>query len=299
MRVGILFSEEDDASKTIRSAACDLLGVEPPAAGPGAPVLVKRARTPSGREVLLGTTASSLLEPGPVDEAFEADFLFFASRHRSESGQPALLVHAPGNWENAEYGGQPREVARTSGVLLARAFRALASAKETRALPHSVSLEVTHHGPTGLATPCAFVELGSRPADWTDRRAAAAVAEALVEAADHAAAWEVKKGRGGKWVPLGDARVGLGFGGTHYAPQFSKVVAETSFFTAHLVPKYHVRALTAELLEDAVENVAEEVSFFVLDWKGLNAADKNHLLPLLERFPGVEVLRARQVLKVR
>jgi len=29
---------------------------------------------------------------------------------------------------------------------------------------------------------------------------------------------------------------------------------------------------------------AEKIDYFVIDWKGINAQDKNYLIPLLEEF---------------
>ncbi|MHA1733986.1 MAG: D-aminoacyl-tRNA deacylase [Promethearchaeota archaeon] len=297
LRVGIVFSREDAASMNIRRFVLEGFGLFNGGddAGGGFHSVVGHI---DGHEVVLGTTPEPLLTPGDLDEEFDADVLIFASRHKSESGEPAILVHPTGNWAGAKYGGEPRRVSRTTGVLIREAYRKLVEVKSEFSLPHGVSMEVTHHGPTELRTPMLFIELGSTDADWRQEAPARAVARAILHVAKVASDWVVEKTPEGHWIPPGEISVGIGFGGTHYAPQFNKLVGGTNYATSHIVPKYYAREVTRELVEHILDRVAERVSCFILDWKGLNAADKNHLLPILESFqPEVEVLRARRLLK--
>ena len=74
-----------------------------------------------GNRIYLGLTNSSLihlddLKLAGTDIIF--DYIIIASRHRSQSSRPALLVHTTGNWGNdAEYGGNPRELSQASAFL--------------------------------------------------------------------------------------------------------------------------------------------------------------------------------------
>ena len=48
--------------------------------------------------------------------------------------------------------------------------------------------------------------------------------------------------------------------------------------------KYYIQGLNYELIKMMIENTLEKVDYFVVDWKGTNSADKQHLVPLLEEF---------------
>jgi D-aminoacyl-tRNA deacylase len=51
------------------------------------------------------------------------DVMVFASRHKSESGLRSLTVHPLGNYDRAEFGGQPRTLVPTSPALMTTALR--------------------------------------------------------------------------------------------------------------------------------------------------------------------------------
>ncbi len=251
-----------------------------------------------GCELVLGTIQNPLLDPGDIDEQFQCDLLIFASRHRSESGEPSILVHPTGNWKDAEYGGLPGRVSRTSGILIQKAYQAIKEKIKTFDLKHRASMEVTHHGPTECETPFFFIELGSTEREWTQEHPARFVAEVILEVARFAAGWSPEQNFDGHWIPPEGFQVGIGFGGTHYTPLFNKLVNRTNYATAHIVPKYFIRDLTREQIQHIIDRTMEHISFFVIDWKGMNAADKNHLLPILESFePEIPTLRVRKLLK--
>ena len=43
-----------------------------------------------------------------LEKINQYDFIIFASKHKSEKGQKALTVHAPGNFRSNEFGGEKR-----------------------------------------------------------------------------------------------------------------------------------------------------------------------------------------------
>jgi D-aminoacyl-tRNA deacylase len=219
----------------------------------------------------------------------------YASRHRSETARPALLAHVTGNWGDlAELGGEPRTVCIASGALLRLAFRALLRQKELHPeelAKFVVDLEVTHHGPTNLQTPLVFVELGSDETNWQDNAGAAAVASVIEELLD-----AIGKSNNDLAVLGHDlAGVGIGFGGLHYAQSFERVMADSAAALTHIIPKHAVKFMTREIIDLAVHNTFEPVSWFVLDWKGLNADDKAVLLPILETFPSIPIKRTKDL----
>ena len=156
--------------------------------------------------------------------AFDCDpeFLAFVSRHSGESGK-LLTAHVTGNFGGAEYGGEPESLARAAPGAEKRVVEALA-----RRAPegYEVGIECTHHGPTDVAVPSLFVELGSDEPQWEDPEAARAVARAVLDL----------RGTGANLVDDsgGRPRHVVGFGGGHYAPRFTRIVRETEWAVGHV-----------------------------------------------------------------
>ena len=53
------------------------------------------------------------------------DFIIFASKHKSEKSEKTLSIHAPGNWRNAELGGETGKVSKTSALFQKQLFERL------------------------------------------------------------------------------------------------------------------------------------------------------------------------------
>jgi len=229
--------------------------------------------------VNLGLTDSPLIELDELkldETSINPDLLIFASRHRSKTARPALLVHTTGNWgDAAEYGGNPHEVSKASAILLRTAFNSLLFQQRIKELQDfPIDIEVTHHGPTALEKPLIFMELGSSKSEWKIEKAGLAVAHAILNTCiDYAEALKKKP-------PI----IGIGFGGTHYAPQFRKLIIRKHIAVSFICPKYYIQDLTKEMVEKMISNNLEPIDMFIIDWKGTNSADKNHLLPILEDF---------------
>ena len=177
--------------------------------------------------------------------------LVIASRHKAESGRPTLTVHPNGNYGDAAFGGQPRTLQATAPQLMRNIFLELASCM----LEYDVSLEVTHHGPTGFRTSLVWAELGSTEKQWQDDEAAAFLVQCI----------ERGIGRRDK------AEVVIGFGGGHYAPKFSELEKGIAF--GHMCPKYAADLLDEGLVRQMVEK-SGGAKRAVLDDKGLNSAQK-------------------------
>ncbi|MHA1680510.1 MAG: D-aminoacyl-tRNA deacylase [Promethearchaeota archaeon] len=221
----------------------------------------------------------------------------FISRHKSATGNPALLTHVTGNWgERADLGGNPYQVCRSSSALLRIAFMELISQKEKNQVElekFAINLEATHHGPTNLQHPLLYVELGSDEVNWNDEAGAKAVLNVVLKllSALNDAGFNLEN--------LARNRLngtGIGLGGPHYAATFDRVMRSTNIGFSHVIPKHAIATITREVIELAVTNSIEPVSWFVLDWKGLNKAQKDVLLPILETFP-IPVKRAKHLEK--
>ena len=202
-----------------------------------------------------------------TDHFTKPDLIVFISRHSSTSGKPTLSVHTPGNIGPAEYGGLPKQVSISPATAMQDALKALSFFKEGMQLDYEVSYECTHHGPS-LNAPTMFVELGSSPKQWRDQKAAEAVAHAAMSAI-------------GKFSVTENSAV-LGVGGTHYNQRFTRMALDGEAVFGHMIAKYAVPLVDAEMLRHCVERTFEKVELAIIDWKGVKSADKPQLLKALE-----------------
>ena len=204
------------------------------------------------------------------------DVLIFASRHASKELRPAFLVHTTGNWSNgANFGGNPKEISRSSALMVKAGFLSLEEQKQKLMnIDFLVDLEVSHHGPTNLEKPLIFIELGSSKKEWIIKEAAKIVANSIINAIFKYLEFKLNK----------SIEIGIGFGGTHYAPQFKKLILEKKIAISFICPKYFVQELNEDIITQMINKNAEKIDYFVIDWKGINAQDKNYLIPLLEEF---------------
>lgn len=217
---------------------------------------------------------------------FNPDFIIFASRHASKTARPALLTHTTGNWsKKADFGGQPEELSRSSALLHKAGFLSLLKHAKDAFLEHYViDIEVTHHGPTNLKTPLIFMELGSSKNEWEDLYAAKIVANAILNSIFKYLELE----------EIGDYKIGLGFGGSHYAPNFNRLIVKENIALSFICPKYSLQNLNHKIIEKMILNTYENVDFFILDWKGMNSDDKKHLLPILNDF-AIPIIKTKDI----
>jgi D-aminoacyl-tRNA deacylase len=207
---------------------------------------------------------------------FTPDLIIFASRHRSKTARPAFLVHTTGNWgTNADFGGQAQDLSKTSALLHKAGITSLKEQIEKFEIrDFSLDMEVTHHGPTTLDVPLIFMELGSSEQEWIIKDAGELVANAIVNSIFKYLGFKEEKTQ----------QVGLGFGGTHYGPNFIRLIANTNIALSFICPKYYIQELNENLIKMMIDNTLEKVDCFIIDWKGTNSEDKKHLVPLLEQF---------------
>ncbi|MDR0372239.1 MAG: hypothetical protein LBI79_01555 [Nitrososphaerota archaeon] len=202
------------------------------------------------------------------DDFPDADLVVFLSRHSSQSGKPTLSVHTPGNFGVAEFGGAPKIISVAPAVAMQTALKTMIYYKESLSLfDYQVCYECTHHGPC-LKVPAMFVELGSSPAQWTDTRAAEAVAHSAISAVTA--------------FTVTPSSAVLGIGGTHYNEKFTTMALAGTASFGHMIPKYAVPDIDAAMIRQCIERTFEKVQLALLDWKGIRSGDKPGLLFALE-----------------
>ena len=222
----------------------------------------------NGKKVTLITLNEESVRAQSLPQEFpQAKLIVFISRHSSQSGKPTLSVHTPGNFGNAELGGLPRVISVSPALAMKNVLKELIRFKEQLNIDYDVSFECTHHGPS-LNVPTMFVELGSSEMQWSDLKAAEAVAHSAISAIAN--------------FEASITSVAVGIGGTHYNHKFTlmSLVGETVF--GHIIPKYSISNIDVEMLYQCVEKTLEKVSLAVLDWKGIKSVDKPNLLLALE-----------------
>jgi D-aminoacyl-tRNA deacylase len=221
----------------------------------------------NGKQVQLITLKEETVNSQNLPDHFaDLSLIVFISRHASASGMPTLSVHTPGNFGAAELGGLTRTVSVSPATAMQTALKALRHFKEEMNLVYAVSYECTHHGPS-LNVPTMFVELGSSIQQWNDANAAEAVAHAAMKAIAEFTASE-------------NTAV-LGIGGPHYNRRFTQMALDGEAVFGHMIAKYAVQHVDAELLFQCVNRTLEKVDSAILDWKGLQSKDKPKVLAAL------------------
>lgn len=224
----------------------------------------------SGKTVRFETlTEESVYAQNFVLHFKDMELVVFISRHSSVSGTPTLSVHTPGNLGEAELGGISNKVSISPANAMRDSLKTMLKFKEEMRLDYEVSYEGTHHGPS-LDVPTMFAELGSSSAQWTDLKAAEAVAHSAMEGI-------VRFGTSA-------AKVVMGIGGPHYNGKFTRMALESDIAFGHMIPKYVISSISPTILKQCAERTLERVESVVLDWKGIKGEDKTHLVESLNKL---------------
>ncbi len=202
------------------------------------------------------------------------DMIIFASKHKSDNNKRLFSAHFTGNVGDAEFGGNPHELAPAAPQALKSFLHSMRNLAE--GTDYEVSMESTHHGPTALSVPSIYIEVGSTEAEWVDKDAGRIVASAILEFSES------------------NFPVAVGFGGGHYAPRQTKLILETDITFGHNFPKYQLDNLDYESIRDAL--VKSSADFVYFDRKSMNAAQRNRIRANVEEL-GYEVLRESEIMK--
>ena len=223
-------------------------------------------------DITLHTTEESLLTLDDLDGIYpDAHAFIFLSKHRSDSGIPTLTCHCTGNFSDAPFGGKPCELAVAWPSLQKAYLRAITDAKVPG---YEVIIEATHHGPTSLAKPVLFIELGSSEKQWADKTAASAICKCILS---------VLK----KMGPC--TKVGIALGGTHYPSKFNKLLLESEFGFAAVASKHNLEAIDEAMLDQMIKKSSERVTHVILDPKGLGN-QKDRIVKMAEKT-GLQVMK--------
>jgi len=253
-------SRRDIAGQNITSKLRELVGLGPPGKG-------NERFDLSGMECMLIDVDVDIVHVGRMVEEYYPSLVIHLSRHSSATGIPTLSVHVSGNISDADMGGEPKAISVAPAMAMLAALKELQLQRVAMNLDFNVCYEATHHGPS-LDVPSMFIEIGSSPERWRREDAGQAVARAALASA--------------MVTSTGSAAMGLG--GTHYCPKFTQLALERSQPFGHILPKYALKDVDGAFFRYAVKRTLEPIDRVLVDWKGMSGADKERLLPEVEKL---------------
>ena len=220
-------------------------------------------------DIFRGKKFDLLIIPSPtisadwLEEKFDYDNYVFLYKHAAESGVLALTCHSTGNFADAKFGGNPKQVAIPFSSFQKMYLQNLWKKRDFFS-DFQITIEATHHGPTNLNKPCIFIEIGTTEKQWSDVELCSAIALTIKEILQQ---------------PLQQFPSALCFGGTHYSEKFTNEVINGKFALGTVIPKHALEFLDEVLFRHIMErNIGAEAA--ILDWNGLGK-NKQKVVDLL------------------
>ncbi|MCX6773176.1 MAG: hypothetical protein NTV88_05420, partial [Candidatus Micrarchaeota archaeon] len=240
MKPLVVISKENIASQNIKSALMQLEAFKE-----------KKGFFYEGADFDMAEYAGNIIEIVPTHDA---ECYIFASTHKSESKTPCFTVHTPGNWGNADMGGEQRMLNIAMPARLKTAALKMKELSAASSLGWQVSVEVDHHGPT-LNKPVMFAEIGSSEEQWKNPEAGLIVAQAIIAAIRNTNVWPAY----------------VGFGGTHYAAKFGGRMLDEGVTFGHIISGYALEKYSADggRVLQAMNKNSEKIVCALLYWKGI------------------------------
>ena len=221
-------------------------------------------------DVFRGKYYDLLIIPTPaissdwLEEKYDYDGFIFLSKHAAESGVLALTCHSTGNFSDAQFGGNERQVAIPYPDLQKTYLQTLKK-KQSQFPEFQITIEATHHGPTALSKRSLFIEVGTTEKQWNDASLCNSVASLVHEVMSHT----IKKNP-----------VAICFGGTHYPSKFTDMLLNGTYALGTVIPKHALSEIDESLLLHILSR-NKLAKAALLDWRGLGSY-KQKILDLLE-----------------
>jgi len=254
MRISLVFSKTDPASRSMRGALAesDLSG--------GVLGVFTLGVVELDRELVYAQ----------AEDLPEADCYVFLSRH--VGSRSCFTLHSTGNpGDEAKLGGSPRTLGVAAPLLSHALLKAL-----THSSPLPVVYEATHHGPTDIGRPCIFAEIGVSQADWTNAEYARHLVRSLIRALAE--------------YDLPTDRVACCFGGPHYASKFTEYALKQSYCVGHIISKHALRPGDDWLVEAAVRRSEPHPTYALIDWDGLRGEQRRTVIEGVQAL-GLDVVK--------
>ena len=199
-----------------------------------------------------------------LEDKDDYDGFVFLSKHAAESGVLALTCHSTGNFSEAKFGGNDRQVA-IPHPNLQKQYLQILKKHQSDFLEFQITIEATHHGPTALTKPSIFIEIGTTEKQWTDNSLCISVAKLIHQVFVNT---------------ISENPVAICFGGTHYPTKFTHELLEGKYALGTVMPKHALNELDEELFSHILSQ-NKMAKFALLDWRGLGT-NKQKILDLLK-----------------
>jgi D-aminoacyl-tRNA deacylase len=210
----------------------------------------------------------------------QAEAVIVVSRHRAASGRKELTVHHVGNPTRRTLGGEPEKLGVSFPLLASSLLVEYRREAERQGIlgEYEVSLEATHHGPTGVEKPVVFIEIGSTPSEWSDKRAQRVLASTLAR--------HIERG-----VEPG-CREAAAFGGSHYPLKFTSLVLRGEYCIGHIISKHAFNEGVAEsvIIEAVEKTYPRRPGTVVVEKKSLRSAQRRMLSEIIGSLQGIEIV---------
>jgi D-aminoacyl-tRNA deacylase len=207
-----------------------------------------------------------------LEEKYQYDGYVFLSKHAAESGVLALTCHSTGNFSKAKFGGNDRQVAIPYPALQKSYLQNLWKQKDLFS-EFQITIEATHHGPSGLNKPALFIEIGTSEKQWNDTELCNSVAKIVNQTMRQKP--EIHPNA-------------ICFGGTHYSEKFTNEIIHGQHALGTVIPRHALEFLDKDLFSHILER-NHMVHIALLDWAGLGQF-KQKVIDLLERA-NLEVIK--------
>ena len=209
-------------------------------------------------EIFHGNSYDLIIIPSPaisadwLDEKYDYDGFVFLSKHAAESKVLALTCHSTGNFSEAKFGGNDREIA-IPHPHIQKSYLQLLKKNQEKFSDFQITIEATHHGPTALKKPSIFIEIGTTEEQWNDKSLCNSVASLVHQVlSEH--------------IP--ENPIAICIGGTHYPSKFTKELLDGKYALRTVIPKHALDNLNTELFSQILlKNKTATVA--LLDWTGL------------------------------
>ncbi|MDX1596288.1 MAG: D-aminoacyl-tRNA deacylase [Nitrosopumilaceae archaeon] len=187
-----------------------------------------------------------------LEEKYDYDGFVFLSKHAAESGVLALTCHSTGNFSDAKFGGNNKQVAVPYPSLQKEYLKTLWDHKSEFS-DFQITIEATHHGPTALSKPTIFIEIGTTPKQWNDVDLCNSIADKVHQVLT------TKR----QTYPTA-----ICFGGTHYPEKFTKELLKGDYALGTVAPKHALEFVDEQLFSHII-NRNKTAKFALLDWAGM------------------------------
>jgi len=218
-----------------------------------------------GKNYDLLTIQTPAIQADWLEEKYDYDGFVFLSKHAAESGVLALTCHSTGNFSDAKFGGNPKQIAIPHPDLQKKYLQKLWQNK-SQFSEFQITIEATHHGPTALDKPTIFIEIGTTEKQWTDLSLCNSIAKLVDDVLSD---------------DIISNPMAICFGGTHYPEKFTKQLLEGKFTLGTVMPKHALHNLDDALFSHILDR-NKNATAALLDWTSLGQSKKK-VLALLDQ----------------